>query len=78
MTIKKILFLHQGAFWNRGSEKVLLCLLNNLNQEHFEAILVCNHKLLAAEAEKHGIKTLQIEWPEVMVDKGYHNFGDLI
>lgn len=71
MTIKKILFLHQGAFWNRGSEKVLLCLLSNLNQERFEAILVCNHKLLAAEAEKHGIKTLQIEWPEVMIDKNY-------
>lgn len=71
MTIKKILFLHQGYSWNRGSEKVLLCLLSNLNRERFEAILVCNHKLLAAEAEKYGIKTLRIEWPEVMIDKDY-------
>lgn len=71
MAIKKVLFLHQGSFWNRGSEKVLLCLLSNLNREHFEPLLVCNHKLLAEEAEKYGIKTLRICWPEVMIDKGY-------
>jgi glycosyltransferase involved in cell wall biosynthesis len=71
MANKKILFLHQGTFWNRGSEKVLLCLLNNLNHDHFTPLLVCNHKLLAAEARKHGIETLQTEWPEVMIDKGY-------
>ncbi len=71
MAIKKILFLHQGTFWNRGSEKVLLCLLNNLDQDHFEPLLVCNNKLLAAEAEKHSIRTQRIEWPEVMVEKGH-------
>lgn len=71
MTIKKILFLHEGVYWNRGSEKVLLCLLSNLNRERFEAVVVCNHKSLAAEAEKLGIKTLQIKWPEVMIDKNH-------
>ena len=71
MAIKKVLFLHHGAFCNRGSEKVLLCLLDNLDRKHFTPLLVCNHKLLAADAEKHGIKTLQIDWPEIMIEKGH-------
>ena len=71
MATKKILFLHQGTFWNRGSEKVLLCLLDKLDRKYFSPLLVCNHKLLAAEAEKHGIKTLLIDWPEIMIEKGH-------
>jgi glycosyltransferase involved in cell wall biosynthesis len=71
VAIKKILFLHQGSFWNRGSEKVLLCLLSNLDRDHFDPLLICNHKLLAAEAEKYGIRTLLNKWPEVMIDTGH-------
>lgn len=65
------MFLHHGAFWNRGSEKVLLGLLGNLDKGRFEAVLVCNHELLAAEAENQGIRTYRIEWPEVMIDADY-------
>ena len=71
MAIKKVMFLHQGLFWNRGSEKVLLSLLGNLDGDRFEAVLACNHELLAIEAEKLGIKTYIIEWPEVMIDMGH-------
>ncbi len=71
MTVKKVLFLHHGIFYNRGSEKVLLCLLDNLDRERFEPLLVCNHKLFAADAEKQGVKTLQLDWPEVMIEKGH-------
>ena len=71
MTTKNILFLHKGGFWNRGSEKVLLCLLNGLDREQFNPLLVCNHKLLAAEAEKLGVRTLVKDWPEVMIEDNY-------
>lgn len=71
MVLKKIMFLHQGVFWNRGSEKVLLSMLSKLDRERFYPVLVCNHELLALEAEKHGIKTYRVEWPEVMIDTGY-------
>lgn len=71
MAIKKILFLHHGGFRNRGSEKVLLSLLDNLDRDYFEPLLVCNHKHFAADAKKQGIETIQIIWPEVMIEKGY-------
>jgi glycosyltransferase involved in cell wall biosynthesis len=71
VSIKKILFLHHGAYRNRGSEKVLLSLLESLDRKHFEPILICNHEPFAADAENKGIKTLQITWPEVMIETGH-------
>ena len=71
MAAKKILFLHHGGDWLRGSEKVLLGLLGNLDKTYFETVLACNHEILAAEAAKLGIRTCHVEWPEFMIDKKY-------
>lgn len=69
---EKVLFLHHGHFWNRGSEMVLLALLGNLDRNRYEPLLVCNHRLLAAEANKLNVKTIVTNWPEVMVETGHN------
>ena len=71
MAARRLLFLHYGYFSDRGSEKVLLGILDRLDRKQFEAVLVCNHELLAEEARRSGVKTHIFEWPEVMIDRGY-------
>lgn len=72
MAAKKVLFLHHGIYHNRGSEKVLLSLLSHLDRKQFEPLLICNNELFADVAKSRGIETIQMAWPEVMMDTGYH------
>ena len=71
MTLRRLLFLHYGNYADRGSEKVLLGILGRLDRKRFEAVLVCNHELLAEAAVLLGVKTHIFDWPEVMIDRGY-------
>lgn len=52
-----ILFTHYGDEWFRGSEQLLLDLLNNLDRDRFEPILWCNGLAMADAARAAGITT---------------------
>jgi glycosyltransferase involved in cell wall biosynthesis len=53
----RILFVHYGEDWIRGSERVLLDLLAGLDKRRFHPVLWCNAASMAAEARSLGIQT---------------------
>lgn len=53
----RVLFVHYGDEWIRGSERCLLDLLANIDQTRFAARLWCNASVLAREAEALGVPT---------------------
>lgn len=52
----KILFIHYGENWIRGSERCLLDLMQHL-PANFQPILWCNQEIMQKEADALGIKT---------------------
>jgi len=52
-----ILFTHYGDDWIRGSEQVLLDLLQALDRDRFRPVLWCNAAGLAAQAASLGVAT---------------------
>jgi len=55
---KRILYVHYGDNWLRGSEIVLLDLLKSAKANHYSPILWCNSKVLAKQATKLGIEVI--------------------
>ncbi|NMP32108.1 glycosyltransferase family 4 protein [Thalassotalea sp. M1531] len=55
---KRILFVHFGEDWLRGSEIVLLDLISAAKQKGHTAILWCNSRVLSEEAEKLDITVI--------------------
>lgn len=55
---KSILYVHYGDNWIRGSEIVLLDLLNMAIENHYQPILWCNSEMLAEQAKKLGVEVI--------------------
>jgi len=55
---KSILYVHYGENWLRGSEIVLLDLLNMAIENHYQPILWCNSEVLAEEAKMAGVEVI--------------------
>ncbi len=54
----RILYVHYGENWLRGSEIVLLDLLKAAKQHHYSPVLWCNSEVLAKQATKLGIEVI--------------------
>ncbi|GAK86838.1 glycosyltransferase SypI [Vibrio ponticus] len=50
--VKKILFVHYGEDWIRGSERCLLDLITHLDSERFEPIVWTNNSMLIPHLEE--------------------------
>jgi len=55
---QRILYVHYGDNWLRGSEVVLLDLLTSAKENNYSPILWCNSKVLAKQATSLGIKVI--------------------
>ncbi len=58
----RILYVHYGENWLRGSEIVLLGLLKSAKKNHYDPVLWCNSKVLADQAENLGIEVILDEF----------------
>lgn len=56
-----ILFIHTGDNWIRGSERVLLNIINSLDKSKFNPFFICDKPIMKQEAEKYNIKTKLIK-----------------
>lgn len=54
---KKILFVHYGDNWIRGSEQCLLDLINYLNKRHYQPVVWTNNRVLAEQLDQSNIAT---------------------
>ncbi len=57
-TKQRILYVHYGENWLRGSEIVLLDLLKSAKENHYSPVLWCNSKVLAKHAASLGIEVI--------------------
>jgi len=64
----RVLFLHSGGDWIRGSECMLIALLRNLDRSEIRPFLCTSNKLLACESRSLGIETEFISLPEIMIE----------
>ncbi|OUR61535.1 hypothetical protein A9Q74_08685 [Colwellia sp. 39_35_sub15_T18] len=55
----RILYVHYGDDWIRGSEIVLLDLLKSAKENHYEPILWCNSDALAKQALNLGVEVIK-------------------
>ncbi len=55
---QRILYVHYGDNWLRGSEIVLLDLLKSAQENHYSPVLWCNSEVLAKQAASLGIKVI--------------------
>ncbi len=67
----KVLFLHSGDNWIRGSETALLNVLRNLDRQKVEPFLLCDHAILGDLARREGIETTVYRIPQIMFDGGH-------
>jgi L-malate glycosyltransferase len=64
----KVLFLHVGENWIRGSENALLTLLRGLDRSKFTPFLLCDQPALLEAARKEGIVASLGRFPNIMLD----------
>jgi glycosyltransferase involved in cell wall biosynthesis len=70
-----LVFYHSGDAWIRGSEIMLLQILERLDRERYRIVLVCDQEVLAGKASEIGdVSTHVIPIPEVMWDDGGARF----
>ncbi|RJG42471.1 glycosyltransferase family 4 protein [Motilimonas pumila] len=62
-TVKRILFVHYGDNWIRGSERCLLDLMAQLQQQYFQCVLWCNQSVLAQQAKALGVTVYRSDFP---------------
>ncbi|WP_019026216.1 glycosyltransferase family 4 protein [Colwellia piezophila] len=55
----KILYVHYGDNWLRGSEIVLLDLLKSAKEHHYHPVLWCNSEILANKATDLGVDVIK-------------------
>ncbi|KGY11184.1 glycosyl transferase [Vibrio tubiashii] len=60
---KKILFVHYGDNWIRGSEKCLLDLIKYINVRNFEAFVWTNNRALVKQLEVLNVPNILSEFP---------------
>lgn len=66
----RVLFLHLGDEWIRGSERCLLDLLDGLEPGRFQAAVWCTAEALAGEVRARGIDCTRFELPASHVNSG--------
>lgn len=66
---KKILFVHYGDNWIRGSERCLLDLISHLDTTQFEPIVWTNNAELALQLKQQKIECYQDDFPLLL---GWH------
>jgi len=54
----RVLYVHYGDNWLRGSEIVLLDLLKSARDNHYTPVLWCNHDILATKARELGVEVI--------------------
>jgi len=71
---RRILFLHYGRNWIRGSEICLLNLLKRLDTAEWDPLLVCTGETLRREAESLDISAMTFDIPEITLDGRHSKF----
>lgn len=66
----KVLFVHSGDDWIRGSEVALLTVLRSCAHSDIVPFVLCNQKAFASEVEKLGIECQVYPIPQIMIDGG--------
>lgn len=56
--VKRVLYVHFGDNWLRGSEIVLLDMLSHAQHYGYQPVLWCNSQLLAEEAKQLGVEVI--------------------
>ncbi|REL31991.1 glycosyltransferase [Thalassotalea euphylliae] len=56
--VTRVLYVHFGDNWLRGSEIVLLDMISSAQQQGYQPVLWCNSQLLADEAKQLGIEVI--------------------
>jgi glycosyltransferase involved in cell wall biosynthesis len=64
----RVLFLHAGEDWVRGSETALLALLRGLDRREIAPLLLTSNRELARLASADGVETILHAMPRIMVD----------
>jgi L-malate glycosyltransferase len=64
----KVLFLHTGGAWIRGSENALLMAMHGLNRSKVTPFLLCGNSVLAGLARHDSIESRVCRMPEIMID----------
>ena len=54
----RVLYVHYGDNWLRGSEIVLLDLLKSAKDNHYAPVLWCNSEVLAKKATDLGVEVI--------------------
>ena len=67
MTIK-VLFLHSGGEWLRGSENALLVALRGLDRRRITPLLFSSNRHFTTLAHGDGVETIDSPMPQVMID----------
>jgi hypothetical protein len=60
----RVLFVHQGENWIRGSERCMLGLAAGIMARGWESIIACNASAVLDEATTLGVPTISIEPPQ--------------
>jgi L-malate glycosyltransferase len=66
----KVLFLHTGDNWLRGSEGVLLAVLSRLDLDRFEPRVICSQPAMAAAVSALGINVERRDFPQMFAFPG--------
>jgi glycosyltransferase involved in cell wall biosynthesis len=64
----RVLFLHNNGDWMRGSENVLLAIIQGMDKCAFAAHLICGNPPLVSAAKEAGAVASLHSMPEIMVD----------
>ncbi|MGH9775398.1 MAG: glycosyltransferase family 4 protein [Candidatus Acidiferrales bacterium] len=70
----KVLFLHVGENWIRGSENVLLTIFRGLDKQQIQPFLICDQPAMAEAARVEGIETTLFRFPNIMMDSDTFQF----
>lgn len=64
----RVLFVHYGGDWIRGSESVLLDILRLLDRDRVIPYLACNQPQLAGAARQLGVEAFLLDRPTIRID----------
>lgn len=79
MTLKRILFVHEGDNWIRGSEQVLFDMIDTLPQSEYTIKVCCNSSAIALidALAKRRIECVPLKLNSLLVYGGHNAFSYL-
>ncbi|MFW6075581.1 MAG: glycosyltransferase family 4 protein [Chloroflexota bacterium] len=63
----RTLFLHYGGDWKRGTETVLLAMMERLDREHITPVVACNQERIAEAVRRLDVPAYVVDRPRVML-----------